>query len=158
VKLREAQSAHRRRFPQGSTDAAASKSQVEIHRLTEDLHWARRNLEARQKYADQLATHDAREENARLPKNRIFEVRDAHGRVIRHRAASADHLRRELTHGYVVTAEIFGFAADGSGGLAAALDATAPTLMSGLLAAFGDELVLWLEQKGFERNDPPEAA
>jgi hypothetical protein len=29
--------------------------------------------------------------------------------------------------------------------------------MSGLLA-FGDELVLWLEQEGFERNDPPEAA
>lgn len=150
IKLREAQSSHRRRFPQGSTDAAVSESTVKINRLTEELHWSRRDLEARQN----TPIHSPRVKPARKThtflKPDFFEVRDAHGRVIRHRAASADTLRRELTAGYTIVAEVFGFAADGTGGISVSTDPDVPTLLDGILAAFGPELLAWLSSQGVQ--------
>jgi hypothetical protein len=63
---------------------------------------------------------------------------------------SADTLRRELTAGYTIVAEVFGFAADGTGGISVSTDPDVPTLRDGILAAFGPELLAWLSSQGVQ--------
>jgi hypothetical protein len=137
IKLREATTTHNKTFRPGMTDAKAMQSQLAIDRIKEQLLWARRDLEGRQKYTDHLAAHDAREANAHLPKNRLFAVKDEHGRIIRHRAASQAQLTGELTPGYTIVAEVFGFASDGTGGIAVSTDPNTPSFFEGFVAAFG---------------------
>jgi hypothetical protein len=47
-----------------------------------------------------------------------------------------------------VTAEIFGASAAGLGGVAAQIGADVPSIMAGLLTAFGGELEAWLAARG----------
>jgi hypothetical protein len=83
---------------------------------------------------------------------RLFEVLTHDGRVVRHRAASLEALRGALLSGYTVRAEVFGASANGVGGVAASIGSDAPSLMKGLLEAFGGELLAFLEAHGFQRN------
>jgi len=76
-------------------------------------------------------------------------VRTPDNRVVRHRAASLVALRKSLLPNYRVTAEVFGASDQGIGGFVASIGADAkPTMMSGLLAAHGDELLAWLAGHG----------
>jgi hypothetical protein len=125
------------------------ESLQKISALTDELRWSRRDLETRQSYADNQVAREAAEEHSALPKGRMFQVSDKHGRIARHRAHDVDHLRRELTPGYSIVAEIFGAASDGTGGFAASLDSS---VMTGLLEAHGDELTAWLAAQGFRRD------
>jgi hypothetical protein len=68
--------------------------------------------------------------------------------VIRHRAVSLEALHGALLKGYTVTAEIFGASAAGLGGVAAQIGADVPSIMAGLLTAFGGELEAWLAARG----------
>lgn len=118
----------------GATHFASGSADIES-----ELGWAKKQLDLRQKYADAKradATHTA---SADLPKNRIFEVLGPDGRVLRHRAHSVDQLRAELKPGFVPITEVFGFKSDGTGGIAAALDTSVPSITAGLLEAHGGE-------------------
>lgn len=70
--------------------------------------------------------------------------------------ASVDQLRAELKPGFVPITEVFGFKSDSTGGIAAALDTSVPSITAGLLEAHGGELISWLEAHGFERKDADE--
>ena len=102
----------------------------------------------RQSAYDNKRAHDAREAIANLPKHRMFEVKGADGRILRHRANNVHQLRAELVPGYTVIAEVFGFAQDGTGGISVSTDASVPTLLDGILQAFGAELLAWLSEQG----------
>jgi hypothetical protein len=148
-----AKTKHNMLFGTRTAGTEVQESLQRIASLQSELHWSRRDLEHRQSYADNLKAREASEAHASLPKTRMFQVGDKHGRITRHRAHDVEHLRKGLTPGYSIIAEIFGFAADGTGGFAASTDASVPSAMAGLLTAHGDELASWLEMHGFERKD-----
>lgn len=138
ISIREARNAHDRRFGVGQVFGSEVQASLQqISGLEEQLMWAKKQLDVRQFHADAKRAHEAREAHSALPKNRIFEVRDDAGRVLRHHAASADHLRQELTPGYAIVSEVFGFHADGTGGVAVSTDPDVPTLLDGILQAHG---------------------
>jgi hypothetical protein len=119
-----------------------------IASLQSELHWSRRDLEHRQGYADNLKAREASEAHASLPKTRMFQVGDQHGRITRHRAHDAEHLRK----GRPAIPSSPRFSASRLTGRAA-LPLRLTPLMAGLLTAHGDELASWLEMHGFERKD-----
>jgi hypothetical protein len=47
-----------------------------------------------------------------------------------------------------VTAEVFGSSATGVGGVAAQIGSDVPSIMTGLLSAYGGELEAWLAERG----------
>jgi hypothetical protein len=79
---------------------------------------------------------------------RWFETSTPDNRLVRHRAASLDALRKALLLNYTVTAEVFGASDQGLGGFVASIGPGAKSTMSGLLAAHGDELLAWLAGHG----------
>jgi hypothetical protein len=79
---------------------------------------------------------------------KFFEVTTPDGREVRHRAESLDALRKALLPNYVVRGQIFGADADGKGGFMAPIGSSAPTIMTSLLDAFGDQLLAWLASRG----------
>jgi hypothetical protein len=127
-------------------DAAAGRL---ILSLEAQVAEARKRLEMA---LNQVAVADAKA-HAMAPMRdgepaRWFEVRTPDDRVIRHRAASLEALQGALLKGYTVTAEIFGASAGGIGGVAAQIGADVPSIMAGLLTAFGGELETWLAARG----------
>jgi hypothetical protein len=79
---------------------------------------------------------------------RWFEITTPDGRVLRHRAVSFAELEGSLLKGYRVSAEVFGASATGTGGVAAGIGSDVPSIMAGLLAAHGDEIVAYLAARG----------
>jgi hypothetical protein len=148
IKLREATTTHNKTFRPGMTDAKAMQSQLAIDRIKEQLLWARRDLEGRQKYTDHLAAHDAREANAHLPKNRLFAVKDEHGRIIRHRAASQAQLTGELTPGYTIVAEVSALRATARAALRYRQIQTRRRFLRGSSRRLAAELLAWLAANG----------
>jgi hypothetical protein len=85
--------------------------------------------------------------------DRLFLVKAPQGGQIRHRAVSIEALRSRLLPGYTIHGEIFGADDSGAGGVVAAIEPTGPSIMAGLLAAFGGELEAWLARKGIVGSD-----
>jgi hypothetical protein len=81
---------------------------------------------------------------------RWFEITTPDGRVVRHRALSLAELQKALLKNYKVTAEVFGASATGAGGVSAQIGSDVPTIMAGLLAAHGDEIVAFLAERGIK--------
>jgi hypothetical protein len=79
---------------------------------------------------------------------RLFLVKTPNKGQIRHKAKSLGQLTARLLPGYTIAGEIFGADDSGAGGVVAAIEPTGPSIMSGLLAAFGDELVAYLSERG----------
>jgi hypothetical protein len=81
-------------------------------------------------------------------RDKLFEVVCPDGRKVRHRGASQEDVRRRLQIGYTIAGEIFGADDAGEGGVVAAIEPTGPSIMAGLLAAHGDELMAYLAARG----------
>jgi hypothetical protein len=80
---------------------------------------------------------------------RLFLVNTPHHlHQVRHKAHSVESLRSRLLPGYTIQGEIFGANDAGEGGVVAAIEPKGPSIMAGLLAAFGDELITFLEGHG----------
>jgi hypothetical protein len=80
---------------------------------------------------------------------RLFLVNTPHDlHTVRHKAHTIEELRARLSPGYTIAGEIFGANDDGTGGVVAAIDPKGPSIMTGLLAAFGGELEAWLAKRG----------
>jgi hypothetical protein len=77
--------------------------------------------------------------------DRLFEVETPDGRRVRHRYASADGLQKMLQPGYKVVAQVFGAGIDGKDGL---VEPIGQSTMKTLLAAHGDELIVFLAERG----------
>jgi hypothetical protein len=58
-----------------------------------------------------------------------------------------------MLKGYKVTAEVFGASATGVGGVAAQIGADVPSIMAGLLAAHGEEIVSFLAERGIGNKE-----
>jgi hypothetical protein len=85
---------------------------------------------------------------------RLFLVNTPHHlHQVRHKASSVEALRTRLLPGYTVEGEIFGATDAGEGGVVAAIEPKGPSIMAGLLAAFGGELEAWLAQRGIVGSD-----
>jgi hypothetical protein len=85
---------------------------------------------------------------------RLFLVNTPHHlHQVRHKAPTAEALRARLLPGYTVEGEIFGANDAGEGGVVAAIDPKGPSIMAGLLAAFGGELEAWLAAHGITGSD-----
>jgi hypothetical protein len=84
---------------------------------------------------------------------RLFLVNTPHHlHQVRHKACTVESLRSRLLPGYTIEGEIFGANDDGEGGVVAAIEPTGPSIMAGLLAAFGGELEAWLAERGIIGN------
>jgi hypothetical protein len=80
---------------------------------------------------------------------RLFLVNTPHHlHQVRHKARTVEVLRSRLLPGYTIEGEIFGANDAGEGGVVAAIEPTGPSIMAGLLAAFGDELLAFLAERG----------
>jgi hypothetical protein len=85
---------------------------------------------------------------------RLFLVNTPHHlHQVRHKARTIEELRSRLLPGYTVEGQIFGANDAGEGGVVAAIDPKGPSIMEGLLAAFGDELIAWLAERGIVGSD-----
>ena len=126
--------------------AQQRESLAGIHRVQAELDNARERLAFLKKAAEGKRIAEAREANAAIPKNRVFEVKSPRGEILRHRAASAAQLTGELQFGYSVVAECFGYREDGTGGISVSLDANTPSFFEGFISAFGPQLLLWLSE------------
>lgn len=93
---------------------------------------ARRRVELAENQAREIARIAAASQLANVPADKVFEVRAPDGRVVRHRAADADALQASLRDGYVVAAQIYGAAADGTGGFSVANGVSRETLLEAL--------------------------
>jgi septal ring factor EnvC (AmiA/AmiB activator) len=85
---------------------------------------------------------------------RLFLVNTPHHlHQVRHKARTIEELRSRLLPGYTVEGQIFGANDAGEGGVVAAIDPKGPSIMEGLLAAFGDELIAFLAERGIVGSD-----
>jgi hypothetical protein len=103
----------------------------------------------------QAATVEAKSHAMAIPcdgagKWRWFETTTLDGRVLRHRALSLAELQKALLKNYKVTAEVFGASATGVGGVASQIGSDVPSIMAGLLAAHGEEIVAFLAERGIK--------
>jgi hypothetical protein len=80
---------------------------------------------------------------------RLFLVNTPHHlHQVRHKEHSVESLRSRLLPGYTIEGEIFGANDAGEGGVVAAIEPKGPSIMAGLLQAFGDELITYLAKHG----------
>jgi hypothetical protein len=133
---------------------ALNKSNVETGRLIVSIE--HQVAEARKRVA--MAANQAAAAAAAVPiaegAERLFLVNTPHHlHQVRHKAHSVEELRARLLPGYTVDGEIFGANDDGSGGVVAAIEPKGPSIMAGLLAAFGDELITFLAKHGIIGSD-----
>jgi hypothetical protein len=93
---------------------------------------------------------------AENPADRLFLVSTPHNlHHVRHKARTIEALRARLLPGYNVQGEIFGANDAGEGGVVAAISPTGPSIMAGLLQAFGDELITFLAERGIVGSGKP---
>jgi hypothetical protein len=82
---------------------------------------------------------------------RLFLVNTPHHlHQVRHKAANVESLRSRLLPGYTIEGEIFGANDAGEGGVVAAIEPKGPSIMAGLLQAFGGELITFLKERGIK--------
>ena len=80
---------------------------------------------------------------------RVFEITAPDGRRIRHEAADDEVAAARLQPGYRVSGEVIGADAALGGGHVIPLCAGLSPL-SALLTLYGDELLAWLQARGFK--------
>jgi hypothetical protein len=78
----------------------------------------------------------------------LLEISTPDGRRLRQHHESIEAAKAKLTAGYAVTGTVSLADSDGNGGFVAPL--AGPTFLTKLLEAHGDELLTWLESKGFK--------
>jgi hypothetical protein len=127
-------------FAQG----ALNKENVAAGRLVLSLE--AEVAEARKRVDMAQAQVDAVHAKAAVPiaegAERLFLVNTPHHlHQVRHKACTIEALRSRLLPGYTIEGEIFGANDAGEGGVVAAIEPTGPSIMAGLLAAHGDELI-----------------
>ena len=108
------------RNAQGPLNKQADEESRLILRIDREMKDIKRSLDL---CRGQQAAIDSRAA-ATVPeseKTRFFDVRTPHGKIVRHKHASIDALRRELQAGYSVAAEIFGCDDEGLGGFPVAV-------------------------------------
>jgi hypothetical protein len=113
--------------------------------------------ESRKRVAMAQAQADGARAKAAVPiaegAERLFLVNTPHHlHQVRHKARTVESLRSRLLPGYTIQGEIFGANDAGEGGVVAAIEPTGPSIMAGLLAAFGGELEAWLAERGIIGN------
>jgi hypothetical protein len=128
-----------------------NKQEVETGRLIRSIEM--QIVQARKRIAMAADHAAAGRAKAAVPiaegAERLFLVNTPHQlHQVRHKAHTIEELRARLLPGYSVQGEIFGANDDGSGGVVAAIDPKGPSIMAGLLAAFGGELETWLAERG----------
>jgi hypothetical protein len=126
-----------------------NKQEVEAGRLIRSIEM---QIVQAKKRLD-MAANQAAAARAAVPiaegAERLFLVNTPHQlHQVRHKARTIEELRARLLPGYTIAGEIFGSNDDGTGGVVAAIEPTGPSIMAGLLAAFGGELEAWLAQRG----------
>jgi hypothetical protein len=128
-------------------DAAAGRL---ILSLEAELGEAKKRLGMAMNQAATAAAKRAQSDAPVVMGDRLFEVETPDGRKVRHRYATADGLQKMLQPGYRVIAEVFGAGIDGKGGFVVPIGSSAPTIMTSLLDAFGDQLLAWLASHGIK--------
>jgi hypothetical protein len=134
--------------------ARLGQQDVEVGRLIRSIE--RQLAEAKKWLAmaeSQAAGAVAKANGDALLGDRLFLVKTPHGGQVRHRALSIEALRARLLPGYTIHGEIFGANDAGEGGVVAAIEPTGPSIMAGLLAAFGGDLEAWLAARGIIGTD-----
>jgi hypothetical protein len=139
------------------TQGALNKENVAAGRLVLSIEGqiaeARKRVDMAENQAATVEAKRASVDAAAVPRDKLFETACPDGRVVRHRAESLDALRKALLPNYVVRGQIFGADADGKGGFVAPIGSSAPTIMTSLLDAFGDQLLAWLASRGIIGSD-----
>jgi hypothetical protein len=127
-----------------------NKSNLEVGRLIVSVE--REVAESRKRVELAEAQAEAARAKAAVPvtegAERLFLVKTPHGGQVRHKARTVEELRSRLLPGYTIHGEIFGANDAGEGGVVAAIEPTGPSIMAGLLAAHGDELIAFLAERG----------
>jgi hypothetical protein len=157
IEMRKASAAvdmgdQRARFAQGSLNKEDASAGRLILSIQAQIAEARKRLDMA---VNQAATVEAKSHAMAIPcdgagKWRWFEITTPDGRVLRHRALSLAELQKALLKNYKVTAEVFGASATGVGGVAAQIGSDVPSIMAGLLAAHGEEIVAFLAERGIK--------
>jgi hypothetical protein len=156
-----------KRVASAAVDAGDQRARAEVARLgKQDLELGRlvisleRQVRESKKWLtfaeDQAAGAAAAKANgdAGVAGDKLFLVNTPHaGHQVRHRAPSIEALRARLLPGYTIAGEIFGANDAGEGGVVAAINPTGPSIMQGLLAAFGDELIAFLASRSIVGTD-----
>jgi hypothetical protein len=132
------------------------KSDDAIARLVASLEGqiaeARKRVLMAEAQGEVVASKKASLDGAAVPRDKWFLVACPDGREVRHCHHSIEALRKELQQGYTIKGEIFGSNDAGEGGVVAAIAPAGPSIMAGLLAAHGPDLLAWLEAQGFQRE------
>jgi hypothetical protein len=136
------------------TLGSLNKQDAEVGRLILSVE---RQIAEAKKRLDMMANQAAAaRDKAPMPvmdgPERLFLVKTPNNGQIRHKAQSVEQLRARLLPGYSIHGEIFGANDTGAGGVVAAIEPTGPSMMKGLLAAFGDELIAFLAERGISGN------
>jgi hypothetical protein len=132
---------------------ALNKSNVSAGRLILSLE--AEVAQSRKRVDMAQAQADAARAKAAVPitevAERLFLVNTPHHlHQVRHKASSIESLRSRLLPGYTIQGEIFGANDAGEGGVVAAIEPKGPSIMAGLLLAFGDELIAFLAERGIK--------
>jgi hypothetical protein len=146
-----------------AVDAGDQRARLELNALNKSNVAAGRLVlsieaelgEARKRLSMAEAQVDAARAKAAVPiaegAERLFLVKTPHNlHQVRHKARTVEELRARLLPGYSVEGEIFGANDAGEGGVVAAIEPTGPSIMAGLLAAHGDELLAFLAERGIK--------
>jgi hypothetical protein len=138
--------------------AGLNKEEAAAGRLILSLE--RELAEAKKCLAMGQAQVDAVRAHAAVPvaegAERLFLVNTPHNlHQVRHKARTIESLRSRLLPGYTIAGEIFGANDAGEGGVVAAISPTGPSIMAGLLQAFGDELITFLAERGIVGSGKP---
>ena len=140
-----------------ATLRALTKADVAAGRLVLSLEaevaQSRKRLGMAETQAAMAAATRASADDAALVRDKLFAVKCPDGRVVRHRGASQEDVRRRLQVGYTVAGQVFGADADGNGGFVPQRG-----FLTAVLEAYESELVEWLEARGISglgKSVPP---
>jgi hypothetical protein len=130
-------------------DAAVGRLVLSIEAQLEE---ARKRVEMAEAQVEAVRAH------ATVPiaegAERLFLVNTPHNlHQVRHKARTIEALRSRLLPGYAIAGEVFGANDAGEGGVVAAIEPSGPSIMAGLLAAHGDELLAFLAERGIIGSD-----
>jgi hypothetical protein len=121
-----------------------------VRTIERDLAEAKKRLGQVQNSLALQRANSAAMANAHLPPGqRLFVVVGPDQRQHGHRHRTPEALSATLQPGYKVCFEVFGSAADGTGGTVASVGGTdVPSFLAGILRASGPELLAWLQSHG----------
>jgi hypothetical protein len=132
--------------------ASLGKQDVELGRLVlsveRQLREAKKWLVMAETQAATAAAKRAELDDAALVRDKVFAIKCPDGRVVRHRGASQEDVRRRLQPGYIMVGQVHGADADGNGGII-----PRPGFLTAMLEAYEGELIEWLEARGIVGSD-----